>query len=433
MKQNGRTIGGHIAIFAGTLLLSWVLLFLSALISNEAIRENMERSALHYRQLDAFQFHDGERWNAIGDNYADAIWMNVSWHMGEGSLFVSTLNTRYYDGGEYGENAGLYRSVTEGAQPNQDYTRYWHGSAAFIRLLHLVTDVEGIKTIGLAVTLLLAAVTVALLVRAKHADVALLLAFSLAAVQVWNIHLSLEYQPAFVLTFLLCPMYLMLERRGDQYLTGLSVVGGVAIAFFDFLTTETMTILLPLILVVAVRAKEGRLGAFRDSLWLLVRCGICWGAAYAATFLVKWTAASLLTGEDAFALALNSAAERVGGVVDPSQMAPASIFSSILANLTVLFGGTARVQAGRALMGTGVFLLALLSVWYLFRRKKADRPAAALLLLLGSVVFVRYLVLNNHSYLHEFFTYRALVSPVLAVLLALRLNIELPQKKRGRR
>jgi len=48
------------------------------------------------------------------------------------------------------------------------------------------------------------------------------------------------------------------------------------------------------------------------------------------------------------------------------------------------------------------------------------------------VVFLRYLVLNNHSYLHEFFTYRALAAPILALLLVLRLNTGLPEK-RGRR
>lgn len=32
-------------------------------------------------------------------------------------------------------------------------------------------------------------------------------------------------------------------------------------------------------------------------------------------------------------------------------------------------------------------------------------------------MFLRYLVLNNHSYLHEFFTYRTLAAPILASLL----------------
>lgn len=421
-------------LFTATLLSLCLMLTLSALIPNNAIRSNMEQSALNYREADAFQFHNGKRMNSVSDNYADTILMNVSWHMGEGDPFVSALNTRYYDGGEYGESAGLYLSVTEGAQTNTDYTRYWHGSAVFIRLMHLFTDVNGIKIIGLTVTLLLAVLTMAMLVRRKHYDIAILLALSLAAVQVWNIRLSLEYQPTFVLAFLLCPLYLLLERRGGYWLTLLSVVSGTAIAFFDFLTTETITILLPLLLVTAVRAKEDRLGSFRESLWLFGSCVICWCTAYAGAFLVKWIAASIVTGENAFALAIGSAAERVGGVTDLYQNnVQTNIFSSILANLTVLFGGTARVQVGRALVSTGVSLMVLFSVWYLFPAKKANRTAAALLLILGAIVPVRYLILNNHSYLHEFFTYRALLVPILAMLLALRLNVQLPWERKVRK
>lgn len=72
----------------------------------------------------------------------------------------------------------------------------------------------------------------------------------------------------------------------------------------------------------------------------------------------------------------------------------------------------------------------LLSVWYLLRGKEKQPHAAALLLFLGSLVLVRCLVLNNHSYLHCFFTHRALVTLVFSLLASVWLNISLPQKKR---
>ena len=143
---------------------------------------------------------------------------------------------------------------------------------------------------------------------------------------------------------------------------------------------------------------------------------------------MKWTAATLLTGENAFALALTSAGERIGGAVGSGENPPATIFSAIAANLTVLFGGTVRVDGGRVALGLILSLGIPASVWYLFRKDKPDRDAVFLLFLLGAVVFLRYLVLNNHSYLHEFFTYRALISPIFAVLTALRLTVERPRK-----
>ena len=52
-------------------------------------------------------------------------------------------------------------------------------------------------------------------------------------------------------------------------------------------------------------------------------------------------------------------------------------------------------------------------------------------LLLGALALARFALLGNHSYLHEFFTYRALCATVMAVLTAFVLNIRLPQKEVG--
>lgn len=433
MNRTMRRIFIHTGLFFGCLTVLYLSLVFSALIPNKLLRENFKSSALSYAQTEAFQFHNGAKWNGIADHYADTILLNVAWHMGEGNPLTAAVDTDYFDGGEYGESVGLYLSVTEAAAPNTDYTRYWHGGAMAVRLCHLFTDVDGMKTLGLVIVLILSSATIGLLYHRGHGDLAVLLLLSLAAIQVWNIRLSLEYQAAFMVTLALCPLYLILERKDDDLLTLLSVVGGVSIAFFDFLTTETLTILLPLILVTAVRAKEGRLQPLGESLRLMAGCSLCWGFAYAGTFLVKWTAATLVTGEDAFELAITMAAERVNGAAGLGETSPDSIFSAVFANLTVLFGGTERVQMERVIPGLAVSLGVAGSLWYLLHKKDGNRDAALLLWLLGSVVFVRYLVLNNHSYLHEFFTYRALAAPVLALLLAVRLNICLPEKRKARR
>lgn len=433
MKKHIPSILWKIGLFAATLAALWLLLLCAAAIPNGAVRANMERSALAYADKDPFAFTGGARYSAVQDNYADAILLNVAWNMGVGDPLAATLNTGYYDGGDLGENAGLYLTVTRGAAPNTDYTRYWHGSALVLRPLLLLMDAEGIKLLGFGAILTLGLLTLALLLRRGHPDLAAALALSLAAVRVWNLRLSLEYQPMFLLCFLLCPLYLSLERRGDRALVLLSVAGGAAAAFFDFLTTETVTILLPLLLVTAVRAKEDRLGGFRRGLGLSLHCGAGWLLAYGGAFLTKWTAASLVTGENKFAAALASVAERVGMAPALGDEVPKTALSAVTANLTALFGGTARVEPVRAVLGLAVTALVLGSIYYLFRSGEKRRDGSLLLLLLGGAVFVRFLALNNHSYLHNFFTYRALVCPIFALLTALFLNTGPPGRKGVRR
>lgn len=424
-----------ILVSAGLLAVLWLMLVLASMIPNAALKENMEQSALSYREKEAFSFEGSHRLNAVSDNYADAILLNISWNMGVGSPLTASLDTKYYDGDEQGESVGLYLAVTDArVEPNTGYTRYWHGSAAFVRLMHLVTDVRGMKLGGAVTVCLLVIITAFVLIRLGHASLALALLASLATVQIWNIRLSLEYQPVFIICFLLTPLYLWLERRDDWYLTLLSAAGGVLTAFFDFLTAETVVILVPLILVVAVREAEGRLEDFRENMRLFFSCGVFWLAAYGGTFLTKWTAASFVTGENQFRTAVLSAGERFGGSLagegpeNPLLRLPAAV----AANLTALGGGEARVEP---LCAVGVLVLAVAaagSVWYLFREPGRKDVAGKLLLLSGGLVFLRYLVLSNHSYLHAFFTYRALLSPALALYAWMALLIS-SRGKKGRR
>ncbi|MBR3693738.1 MAG: hypothetical protein IKL88_04355, partial [Erysipelotrichales bacterium] len=264
----------------------------------------------------------------------------------------------------------------------------------------------------------------------KNIGIALCLVLSLLAVHTWNIRLALEYQPAFILTFLLLPIYLYLERKGDHYLSYLSVIGGVSIAFFDFLTTETMTILLPLAIVLCVRCKEERSGTFSKNLPLIIQCGAIWGISYVSTFITKWSLASIITKENAFTNALSSVGERVSGDLTHFAEAPDSFLSAPLANIMMVFGGPSRVNYIRLLIFTTFSLLILFSIWYLFRSTRPKKEIVKCLGFLASVVFVRYLVLNNHSYLHCFFTYRAMITVIFALFASLYLNISLKQEKR---
>jgi len=421
-----KILGQCLGVFLGTLAVLWLLLCLTAMIPNSAIQKNMLRSAENYTRLDAFEFTKPAQLPSVADHYADAILLNVAWNMGEGDPAEASVATSYYDGEELGENAGLYYTVTEGTAPNTDYTRYWHGTAGIIRLMSLVTDAVGIKTVGFVCFCLLITLNILLLGRKKHWDIAVILLLSLALVRVWNIRLSMEYQPCFLLFAALLPLYLHLERKGDRPILLLCVLSGVATAFFDFLTTETVTILLPVMVVTAVRAKEGRSITLKGILF----CGIAWAVSYAGAFLAKWTLASLITGENAFALALTSVGERFGGEVENFAEQPQSFLSALLANLTLLFGGPRRVDGMRLILGLGISLGVLFSLWYLLRKAKPRKGAAVLLLLPCTALILRYLLLNNHSYLHCFFTHRALVSVIFAVFMALWLNIELPNRKK---
>ena len=264
--------------------------------------------------------------------------------------------------------------------------------------------------------LLLAVIILFLLLKEKNALLAAAFVNSLCIVKVWNIRLSMEYQPAFVICFLMCILYLLFEKKGDTTLLFLSVAGGVLIAFFDFLTTETMVILLPLIFVITIRAKEKRKTPFVANMRFVISQFVAWGLAYAASYLIKWSAVSILTEENKFAAALQSVGERIGGPMsaggEMNQFE--QIFAAPAANISVLMGAQERIDG--ILLMVGLFLIvSMILIGMLLLPEKEDKNLTFTLLILGSIVILRYLVLSNHSYMHAFFTYRGMISLIMAL------------------
>jgi drug/metabolite transporter (DMT)-like permease len=253
---------------------------------------------------------------------------------------------------------------------------------------------------------------------------------SLYFVQVWNLRLSVEYLPCFLICFGLCPAFLRLERRGDFSLNVLSIIAGTLTASFDFLTTETVTILLPLILVIAIRSAERRLGSPRRVMKTLAGCILCWAAAYLGAFTVKWLAVSLVTGENYLLTALSAAEKRIGGTVSGAIPQKTNLFMALGANFSVLFEGSSRIEVGRVLAYLAILAVVILVIVRLYRFRSKTYPGTGFLLLLGSLVFLRYSVLANHSYMHAFFTYRAMCTTILAILCAMVINLR-PGKKKG--
>ena len=379
-------------------------------------------------QTEAFAYCDGNKMNGISDNYADSIWLNVAWYMGKENPFFSSIDTKYYDGEEKEEIIGLYLAVTEENQSaNTDYTRYWHGTAGIIRIFHLFTDINGVRNIGFIMTLCLAAVIMIFLIRDGKDITAVFFFLSLCIIKIWNIRLSMEYQPAFIICFGMCILYLLFEKRGDRNLVPLSIVSGTLIAFFDFLTTETIVILLPLILVVTVREIDKRIESFGKSIHFIIVQGIVWLGAYGITILSKWCLASIITGINKFTTALHSAGERIYGNIPGTGGLSLAVqkFVAPAANLAVLFGSSKRLDVYAIIVGV-LFLVVFIIIAFLCLKfgKEESRTATWLLIILGSAILVRYLVLNNHSYLHAFFTYRGMISMIMALFSIVIINVK---------
>jgi hypothetical protein len=430
-----KSLGRNIITFLITLGILFALYFGVANISKHQIRENLLTSATYLLESEKLfhQLKEGDRRTEI-HNYADATTLNILYSVdGENLLWEVVMSPLYSD------KMDLNKSVTEllveriryERPADTLYDRYWHGMIMILKPLLMLFTLQQIRgfLLGLLVVCMLA-LTV-LLIRRKQYLFSGLLWIGAFAVQFWMAGFCIEYFPVFLITFLVsCAMVLSEEKR--EKIIALCIVSGVCVAFFDFLTTETMTLVIPMAIVYGIWYKKGTVKTFKAEFLYLLRAGCNWGLAFAFTYLTKWTLASIAYGKERFSVALSQLAGRQGNRVisfaadsigsngisaDALQNAGGDVLpqflSAVVINIRLLLGLSGKISLEKLallLLGIGLIITAVI---YLFRKPGCVEPVSGILFLLGAVPMIRMMVLNNHSLEHCFFVYRSLYGTIV--------------------
>ncbi len=415
-------------IFIVTVTVCLLFMMATALIPQTAIRGNAEKSATYFYENELFKNTVGNLENFKTDNYADCISTGIAWHFGEGNIFGAVISADYNSCPEENVNDSFYREMQGEEVATENYSRYWHGSAGVIRLLLLFADIEVIRYVIATVGLLMNAALVIVLVRRKQ--VVLGAAYTLAFLLTNGIFALTCLEYAFI--FLLMPVATMVlvtsgRMKKKENATTAFMVIGMLTAFFDFLTAETLTFTVPFvmyyIMACASRKQSETKKVQRRKDWIfLLKSGMAWCAGYGGMFLTKWGLSSLVLGKDAFRASADMAWERIGGDVSLTLVSTGEkanlgqrLQGIIQRNLGCMYWSPQGVKAGTILLITLIVLSASFIFWYMARKAKYEYDTAALLGVVALVPYLRFFVLSNHSYIHYFFTYRALLVTVVVL------------------
>ncbi len=403
----------YILIFVLSVILMTGVLVLSAKIPHDSIRANMEESAEYLCEKEVFfNILEGVPASEI-DRYADSILLNIAWNLDGGDALKRVMWTSYYYKDYQNENENLFESVNDGYEANQEYMRYWHGSAAIVRFLHLFLNLKGIYILNGIILAVLAGAVFFLLNKNKLSVLSIGLVVSFISVSAWFVPFCLEYTWTFILMLIFSILAVILELKGKtEYIGAAFLISGILTNYLDFLTTETLTLLIPLILVLYIRliTKEHPV---KEGLRLFISSLISWGAGYVLTWISKWVLASLFLGENMMSYVTGHVQERMNEAYGIPLFR--MLTGAVSRNLSCLFPfnyGAAGVIAGICLI---IFLIYVLYVY----RKYTDKKEALLLLsAAGLLPYIRYLTLRNHSYIHFFFTHRAQAATILVLCIA---------------
>ncbi|MGN0342889.1 MAG: hypothetical protein ACI4DO_08855 [Roseburia sp.] len=405
----------YIVVFFATMVLLTGILVLSAEIPQSAIKENVEESAEYLCQGKLFgTVMEGVEGSTI-DRYADSILLAIAWQYDSVHPLRSVMWSSYYYTEYQNENENLLEAVTNGYEANQQYLRYWHGSIAIVRPLLTILNIQQIYILNGIILGILVLWLLAILLRNRAYAPAIGVAAGLILTAFWFVPLSLEYTWTYLLMLLLSIIGVKLAVHGRWGCMGVFfLIGGMVTNYVDFLTTETLTLLVPLLLILWVDMRDHRSMMGMDPVKKAGKAALAWGIGYVGMWVMKWLLASIVLQENVMPYVSEHIGERLGGNIGIGLWQ--YITGAVLNNVKCLFPfgyGVAGVCAGVALVLFAVY------VGYVYHKKNVCKAHILLYLVIGALPYIRYIVLHNHSYLHCFFTYRAQMATILAIVLIL--------------
>lgn len=376
----------------------FVLLLIVNAVPRSAIERNLIKTAEYFKDIPNRYYMVEGLPQTTHDAVTDAIAFNLIANIDSSHVLSSTLESVYYMSGiTFGDD--IYSYVVEGEGKAFNYSRYWHGYSVIYRFLLLFTSVQGIKVIMFISFILLSAILVYFSIRKK------LLKFSLFFLTSCGVCLlpfafhTLGHITPYFIALIGCIIILSDKFRNMNFLF-LSL--GISVAFFDFLSVETLTLTLPLLCLLIEYHQSDKAVKFKEFCMLCVN----WLVGYAMTFIYKWILVSVLVDKSLLSLALEKGKEEFAF--------DGKLTSSLALNMNMLFP-----YMNSSSKAFNIFLLILIGVsiiLYLFHKNGCNKHNIIIyLILIFLIPYVRYLVLTYHSANHFFFTFREQISSIMCL------------------
>ena len=430
MKASVKSTIKYIIVFFVTFVILASSLVAVALIPKDQIKPQAEESAdffcQHEMQTLTTDFVKGSQ----NDYFADCILLNIAYNLDQNHPLKSTMRAGFH--GRYDFNAGYYlrSSIQNDWGPDHEYLRYWHGSIVPVRIMHLFWNIKQIYIFHAFLIGALILILVGLLAKNGFKAEGISFVLAMIIVGIWYVPRALEYTWMFLVMLVTSIIVVWMVTRGKtKHFGEIFLITGMVSVFLDFLTYETLTLLIPLLFIIRISEKNPL--QERQTWGFSVKCCFLWLIGYAGMWASKWVMASIVLGNNVMPYVTGHITERAIGSVGISSTSH-FLISAITLNLKRLFPYEYGIS-GAILVFACVLVFIVLPILLGRVRLKAhiDWQRISIYIGLGLVPFVRLLVMHNHAVIHCFFTYRAFASTILALcFIVLELVERNPEKMR---
>ena len=394
-----KTILSYLKIF-GLLLAAYLLFGAGAWLMPDGsvdrhIARTLDQGDLSSDQPRAFM----PRQQCRMDNFTDALILNQAKALTSENLLdgILLLPRKSANGLPFED----LRAYSDGNQEMYTihYGRYWHGNTFLTRYLLVFYDYISIRLLLYIVSSLLLAWCIMLLWRKGGWQTAMAVLFGLLVCYAFMMQFSIQFIPVFLLAL----SGMVALARSDKPASRLFFVIGSLTCFFDLLTAPMLTLGLMLVVQAALVRDDAEQQPAQTlkGWWLTLRSSLLWVAGYAATWACKWIIATLLTSENVIADGIKKVGSRSDVLEDYGR------WDAVMANFDML--------PWQFIILAMLLLVVLVAVSF---RAQGWRKAVQLLPI-ALLPWMWYFFAANHSYLHNWFTFRAQAVSIAALLLTM--------------
>ena len=242
----------YIFIFLGMLILLVSLLVVSSNIKKKDILPNIKESAEILSKRPGIERVQNKRDYTYLHTYADSMILNIIYCLDIENVFESVLEAKYYEAIKVDTNTDFVEAVENDFEGNTEYVRYWHGSMIIIRPLLLFFNIEQIYNFLTIILMLLIFILLGLLYK-KSEVFSLIVLIGMLMINIFITGFCFEYVWTILLMLIFSILVIFIEKNGNKKLYKLFFISGKLTCYFDFFTTELVTILLLLLLIIFIR------------------------------------------------------------------------------------------------------------------------------------------------------------------------------------
>lgn len=396
-KMLGILIAGIAAGLAG--------LFIVYLLPVEKMQTNMKASLTEFMAEGENPFLiEGLKGSSL-DNYTDAIMLGSAVYKTDMPFWQNAIRVpRSSDvEGMPMESLNDYLTSKESSQESE-YARYWHGYLLYLKPLLLFLNYIQIRIVNGCIQLSLVIWILYEFIRQgmKRGAIAYVLAIlsMFPVVFPYSLQFSSVFYIGNIALLIVLKKYKKWENE-EKYFYFFQIIG-MCTSFFDFLTFPLFTFGIPMALCMVLLQNK----KLKVRVLFLIKNGLAWGAGYILMWMGKWFAGSLITGENLWTNALGTVATRVSSEAYGEN---AGRLWAILRNGYIYFNKA------------GIIFAVLIFLWLGINLWKCHEKFAWLkispLIAVACMPLLWYLIASNHSYVHYWYTFRALAVSVFALTL----------------